>query len=152
METECTCVYRRVNEYGFLKCLEGDSNDYCISLSRHMLLSFMHFFLHTCCTKLINPLFGWLSFLYIHLQVTVCASEKRKKKYYNVSLIFWFYLWSTIAGCSRLSSKHMFRLRKDAECQDKHQHYNNIITINLKKKKNLTTVFLIESTPSIMSI
>ena len=89
---------------------------------------------------------------YIHLQVTVCASEKRKKRYFNVSLIFCFYS-SMISNCRPRSAiiKLIFKLLKDAGCQDKQQHYNNIIIINLKKfkKKSLKTVFLIESTPSI---
>ena len=78
----------------------------------------------------------WLSFLYSSAGHCLRKWEKKKKRYFKVCLIFCFYS-SMISNCRPRSAiiKHIFKLLKDARCQDKQQHYNNIIIINLKKKK-----------------
>ena len=77
----------------------------------------------------------WLSFLYSSAGHCLRKWEKKKKNF-NVSLIFCFYS-SMISNCRPRSAiiKLIFKLLKDAGCQDKQQHYNNIIIINLKKFK-----------------
>ena len=84
-----------------------------------------------------HPFFHLFSFLYSSAGNCLSKWEKKKKRYFNVSLIFCFYS-SMISNCRPRSAiiKHIFKLLKDAGCQDKQQHYNNIIVINFKKKKS----------------